>query len=174
MRVLVVLALTVSVAGSCRSRSPATGGAGTISVDWTGKLRGSFTASAVARWCAADTLLEVIAVRNDTAVGLSLIARDSVRAEAYVMNETSDYAPVRPYAGLALRFLNNTNLYGFESLGGQVTLTQGGTVISGTIEGVRLRPVSSTDTLRLKGSFDRIPIVPAEGLCGRANRPGGG
>ena len=109
-----------------------------------------------------------------TAVGLSLVARDSVRAEAYVMNETADYTPVRPYAGVALRFLNEANLLGFESMGGQVTVTQGGSLVSGTIDGVRLRPVSSADTLRLKGSFDRIPVVPAQGICGRANRPGGG
>ena len=174
MRAILMLPLLAVASCAAGPDSPARSRAGTISVEWTGRERGSFSATATARWCAADTLLEVIAVRGDTAVGLTLIARDSLRAERYTVNETQLFTPGRPQANVALRMLGSVNLLGFDAMGGHVHVTQGGgQVVSGTLE-VRLRPVASNDTLQMKGSFERLPITLVEGLCGRANRPAGG
>ncbi len=173
MRALLILAVVIGAACTGRGGARARPRPGTISVEWTGTLRGRFSAPATARWCAADTLLELVAVRGDTAVGLSLIARDSVRAELYVVNETPNFTPGRPQAHVALRMLGEVNLLGFDAMGGQVTVTRGGRMVSGSLE-VRLRPVSSADTLQLTGSFDQVPVAPAEGVCGRANKPGAG
>jgi hypothetical protein len=173
VRSILILSVVFGAACTGRAGAPARPRAGTISVEWTGKLRGRFSAPATARWCAADTLLEVIAVRGDTAVGLSLIAPDSVRAEVYAVNEAQNFTPGRPQANVALRMLGEVILLGFEGMGGKVVVTEGGPVISGTLD-VKLRPVSSSDTLQIKGSFDRIPVAPATGACGRANKPGGG
>ncbi len=168
--------LTAVAGAACAGRAdaPARPRAGTIGVEWTGSQRGSFRAPATARWCAADSVLEVLAVRGDTAVGLTLIARDSLRAEMYVVNETQNFTPGRPQASVALRILGEVNLLGFDAMGGQVQVTSGGgPTVSGTLE-VRLRPVSSNDTLQMKGSFELLQVTPATGVCGRANKPGAG
>jgi hypothetical protein len=132
------------------------------------------TASATARWCASDTLLEVLAVRGDTAVGLALVALDSARAMDYPVTQTRAFTPGRPQARVALRLLKQFELEGYDAVSGRVTLTQGGSrLVSGTLE-VGLVPVVGSDTLKLTGSFDRIPVTTAVGVCGRANRPGAG
>jgi hypothetical protein len=169
-----ILMLTLVAGAACTGRAGrARPQAGTISVEWTGKLRGTFTAPATARWCAADTLLEVIAFHGDTAVGLSLVARDSVDVGLYPVIDSRGFIPGRPQAGVALRVLGEVNLQGFDGTGGQVNVTQGRSAASGTIN-VRLRSVSSADTLQMMGWFERIPVAPATGVCGRANKPGAG
>jgi hypothetical protein len=172
MRVILVLAV---VLGACTggAASPAGSRAGTITIGWTGHLQGRFTAPATARWCAMDTLLEVIGLRGDTAVGLSLITQDSIRVQVYPVNGFKGFSPGRPQAGVGLRLLGQVNLLGFEAMSGQVRVTRTGSTVSGRFEG-RLRPVSSADTLGMMGSFDEVPVVTAQGFCGRANRPGGG
>jgi hypothetical protein len=142
-------------------------------VSWTGTLHGRFSAPATARWCAADTLLEVIASGSDTSFGIALMARDSVRAELYVVNSTQAFTPGRPQATLGLRMLGESTLLGFDGMGGQVGVTRVGRLVSGTID-VRMRRTGSSDSLRMRGSFDRLSVTPAAGLCGRANKPGGG
>lgn len=147
---------------------------GVISVRWTGNSTGAFSAPVVARWCAADTLLEVIAVRNDTAVGLSLIVLDSVRPGVYQVSPTRDFTPVRPQAGAALRWLDAFDLRGYDAKGGQITVSASGPKgVSGTFD-IQLQPITGTDSLRLTGSFERLPIRPTPPPCGRANRPRAG
>ncbi len=172
MRTILILASVIGAACSRGRAAPGRPPVGGISVQWTGKLRGSFAAPATARWCGADSLLEIIAVRGDTATGIVLIARDSVRAESYPINETQSFTPGRPQANVGIRMLGDM-LLGFDAMGGQVTVTQAGPAVSGSLD-VRLRPIAGTDTLQMKGSFNRIPVVPATGICGRANKPGGG
>lgn len=148
--------------------------AGEMVVQWTGATSGSLTASGRARWCAADTLLEVLAVRGDSAVGLALIALDSARAMDYPVTQTRAFTPNRPQARVALRLLKQFELEGYDAVSGRVTVTQGGSqLVSGTLE-VGLVPVVGTDTLRLTGTFERIPVTTAVGICGRANKPGAG
>ena len=172
MRTLVALMLVFGAACSRRSGAPGRPAAGTIAVSWTGKLTGGFAAPATARWCPADSLLEITGVGTDTAIAIALIARDSLRAEAYPINETRNYTSGRPQANAGLRMLGDL-LLGYDAMGGQVSVTQAGPAVSGTLD-VRLRPVAGSDTLQLRGSFERIRVERATGICGRANKPGGG
>lgn len=147
---------------------------GEATAQWAGKTRGSFTAPATARWCAADTLLEIIAVRGDTALGIALILQDSVREGIYPVNDARTFIGVRPQANVALRLLRSFELEGYDAMSGQVTVTQGGSrMVSGTFQ-ARLRPLVGADTFQVTGSFDRLAVTPTTGVCGRANRPGGG
>ncbi|HEU5219204.1 MAG TPA: hypothetical protein VFU23_11125 [Gemmatimonadales bacterium] len=174
MRDMLIAAAVLGAACTRRTDDVAHPRPGTLAVEWSGKLRGSFTAPATARWCPADTLLEIIAARADTAIGISLLARDSVSAGVYLVNGIQTFTPGRPQASAALRMLGDATLLGYEGMSGQITVGEGGSrAVSGTIE-VRFRPVSGMDTLQVKGSFDRIPVTQAGGICGRANKPGGG
>ena len=145
-----------------------------MSVQWTGADTGRFSTTAEARWCARDTLLEVVAARNDTAVGLSLIAQDSLRAGGYPVSHSDVYAPWRPRADAAVRWLDSTNLRHFGGARGQVTITEGGARrVSGTLD-IGLRASSGRDSIHLTGSFSGVAIAAASTFCGRANKPGPG
>lgn len=174
MNRVLLSALLWGAAACSRESAAARPDAGEVTVQWSGGTSGSMTASATARWCASDTLLEVLAVRGDTAVGMALIALDSARAMDYPVTQTREFTPARPQARVALRLLKQFELEGYDAVSGRVTLTQGGArMVSGTLE-VGLVPVVGTDTLRLTGTFERIPVTTAVGTCGRANKPAAG
>lgn len=170
----ILFALLWGAAACSRAGGAARPDAGEFAVQWAGRTNGSMTASATAQWCASDTLLEVLAVRGDTAVGLALVALDSARAMDYPVAQTRAFTPGRPQARVALRLLKQFELEGYDAVSGRVTVTQGGSrLVSGTLE-VGLVPVVGSDTLKLTGTFERIPVTAAVGTCGRANRPGAG
>jgi hypothetical protein len=165
--------IALTACGS-RAKDSAPPGPGSISVRWSGKLNGTFTAPANARWCASDTLLEITAVRNDTAVGLALIAQDSIRAVTYPVNDSKVYIAGRPQANVALRWMAEFDLKGYDAWSGQVTVTSGGSrTVSGTFD-VQLRPLYAADSLKMTGTFDRLTLSPSAPPCGRANRPATG
>lgn len=113
-------------------------------------------------------------MRNDTAVGFTLIAQDSAGAAQYPVNETRMWTPGRPQANAGLRWLGTLELNGYEAFGGTVVVSSGNSgTVTGTID-IRLRPLTGTDTLRLTGQFTGISIGLAVPPCGRANRPGQG
>jgi len=171
---LLLCALLWGAAACSREDGSARPGAGELAVRWTGSKSGGLTASATAHWCASDTLLEVVAVRGDTSVGLVLIARDSAGVLDYPVNELRTFTPDRPQARVAIRLLKEFELEGYEAVSGRVTVTQGGArVVSGTLD-VRMLPVVGADTFRLTGAFERIPVTAAVGVCGRANKPAAG
>ena len=129
---------------------------------------------AEARWCARDTMLELIAARNDTAFGLALYARDSLRAEGYPVFQSGVFAPWRPQAGAALRFVGGATLFGYESTWGRVVVSAADSgAISGTLD-LHVKNFSGPDSLHVTGKFDRVAILPAPPTCGRANKPGAG
>ena len=168
------LLLLVVLASGCRSRARATelSRSGVMSLRWTGSDTGRFSAAADARWCARDTLVEIVAARNDTAIGFSLIAVDSLRTGGYPVYHSGVYAPWRPQAGAAMRWLDSTDLRHFGGARGQLTVTEGGSRrVSGTLE-VGLTASPGRDSLHLTGSFTAVPITPANPACGRANKPG--
>ena len=141
---------------------------------WTGSTQGAFRAPVTALWCARDTLLELIAVRNDTAIGFALFPKDSLRAGIYSIFSAKVVVAFRPQANAAARWLDQVELKGFEGTSGKVTVSgTGATGVSGTFE-VGLRRTESPDTLVLSGSFARVPIGKAIDACGRANRQGAG
>ncbi|HJR35570.1 MAG TPA: hypothetical protein VJ817_11510 [Gemmatimonadales bacterium] len=141
---------------------------------WRDSLNASFRTSATARWCRRDSLLELFAVRNDTAVGVAILPRDTLSSGEYAVFPAIPFNPLRPQATAAARWLDQIELKGFEGASGKVTLTASppGTV-SGTLD-LLLRRTGNPDTLRVTGRFSGVPVEPAIAECGRANRPGAG
>ena len=156
-----------SAAGGARR-----GGDGELEAHWSG---GGGTAlliaPAEARWCARDTMLEILAVRNDTAVGIAVYARDSLRVEAYPIFLAGVFAPWRPQATAALRLLSSNELQGFESHWGQVQVSEaGGGRVSGTFD-LHLKRAAAADSLQVTGRFTHLTVRPAALSCGRADKP---
>jgi len=132
---------------------------------------GAFTAAATARWCPTDSLLEVLAVRNDTAVGLAIMAQDSIRTGPYSVFQAKIFTPFRPQATAALRLFDGQGLRNYESSSGQLTVTEGGSVrVSGDFD-LRLHLMVGNDSLRMTGRFSRLTIRPNPERCGRVNKP---
>jgi len=170
MRLSLLLSLLVCTA--CRSGTePSTG---ELAATWRDSLNASFRTSATARWCRRDSLLELFAVRNDTAVGVAIMPRDSLTGGEYPVFPAIPFNPLRPQATAAARWLDQVELKGFEGTSGKVILTDGrpGTV-SGTLD-LFFRRTGGPDTLRMTGRFVGVPVESAIAGCGRANRPGAG
>ena len=166
-----LLALLVSAACGPLGRSGGGAADGTLAVAWTGSTAGRFSAPAEARWCAADTLLEVIAARHDTAVGFTLLPRPAVDTGTYPVSPVEVASPARPQSGLALRWLAENDLMQFEGSAGRIRVTaRDQNQLSGTVSG-ELRRQLARDSVRLTGRFTRIPVKPAADGCGRAVKP---
>src|SRR5262245_2450887 len=81
---------------ACRAKTPTGPTEGMLEARWSDSLgRADFRAPADARWCARDTSLEILAARRDSAFGLSLYARDSLRVEGYPVFLAAMFAPWR-------------------------------------------------------------------------------
>ncbi len=161
-------------AAACRSGAASPPSGGELAVQWTGSAEGDFRAPATALWCARDTLLELLAVRNDTAVGFALLPKDTLAAGVYSIFASQVFIAFRPQANAAVRWLDQLELKGFEGASGVVRLSEAGaTGVSGAFE-VALRRTGNPDTLKLSGRFVRVPVGKAIEACGRANRPGAG
>lgn len=159
----------------CRSRGSGAGapGAGDLSVEWTGGTHASFRAPATARWCESDRLLEIIATRNDTAVGLAIETPDSLRPQSYPVRPSRPAPPSRPNGGVALRWLAEFDLRAYDGQSGEITLTQGNArSATGRFTAV-VKAQAGNDTVKVSGSFSQLGIATAKPPCGRANRAGG-
>jgi hypothetical protein len=179
-RVLIGMMLVAGGTG-CASANPTSErlSSGELTARWTGfPTRDSaaadsaaFAAAATASWCPTDSLLEVLAVRNDTAVGLSIVAQDSIRPGPYSVFQAKIFTPIRPQATAAVRIFDGQTLQNYESTSGQLTVTEGGSVrVSGTFD-LRVHVLVGNDSLQVTGRFSRLAIRPAIGRCGRVNKP---
>jgi hypothetical protein len=145
---------------------------GALAVSWTGRDTGQFVAAARASWCAADSMLQVLATRGDTGVGFALLAQDSVRPNQYPVMTPEIVVDWRPLASAAVRWMGSAEVKGYQAYSGVINVTAVDSGPTGTLD-VRLKvPGADADTLRLTGTFTALAVVPAEGACGRATRPG--
>lgn len=145
---------------------------GELEASWTDSAgTAHWLAPAEANWCARDSMLEILAARNDSAVGIALYARDSLRAEGYPVFLAGMYAPWRPQATAALRLLTPNEIRGFGSSWGQVILSEAaGGYVSGSFD-LHLKRPTAPDSVQVTGRFTRVLIRPASPSCGRANKP---
>jgi hypothetical protein len=147
---------------------------GLLTVEWSGTHRGSFSAPAVGRWCVSDSLIEIIAVRGDTGIGLLILGQDSVRPGSYPVNSPRLFLASRPQALAVARWLGESEVLGYEGRGGQVVLTESGERVTGRIDArLRIFHETSADSLQLSGEFTRIPVHTATPPCGRLLKPAG-
>jgi len=148
---------------------------GLLTVRWTGSYEGSFTAPATGRWCQTDSLVEILAARADTGIGLVLLGQDSVRTGQYPILPSRVFIPSRPQAQAAARWLGRSQVLGFEGKGGRLTLTEAGERLTGRVEAtLRLFQAGAADTVWMVGEFTRIPVSTATPPCGRLLKPAAG
>ena len=141
-----------------------------VSVQWDGIMKGELRAQGEARWCASDSLLEVVAIDGHVGFGFSLLVPDSVRATAYPVVAATVKANWRPLGLAGLRWASDTALKGYEATGGNIVVTAvDSTGVTGTLD-LRLKLSDGLDTLRLGGDFSRLRVEPAAPICGRMSK----
>ena len=172
MRSLLVLLAVLSLgcnATAARQEAPAPG---YLEARWNDSARTArFSAPAEARWCVRDTLLEILAVSHDSAVGIALFVRDSLRVEALPVFRAELFAPWRPQATAAVRLVSPNGIQGYQSVWGQVEVTQrSSNRVSGTLD-LHVKLSNGPDSLHLTGRFAGLEVLPATSWCGRASKP---
>lgn len=167
-------AVGLLLVAACGGGPTADAATGVLHAAWTDSSRtADWRGSALAHWCARDSMLELTGVRNDSSIGLAFFLPDTLRAQAFPVFQAGVFAPWRPQATGALRLYVDGEIRGYESSWGQAALTavtpDG---VSGTLDlRVRLTQGAGSDSLHLVGGFERVPVLPADPSCGRAHKP---
>lgn len=164
-RLGIALVITVSLLGACRQRSGTGGGSGHLDARWTGTEPGRVSGPATAEWCALRKLLEIRALQGDTGIALALYPADSVVAGEYRVLDPPKAESLPPAAGVALRWLTQTAIRGFQGESGTVVLERSG---SGTLSGrvsAGARSVTDTQRVAINGTFRDLTVTPQSRGC---------
>jgi hypothetical protein len=163
LRPFAVLAI-LSLSG-CGSRAPKAK-PGDLDAVWRGTESGRFIAPLVATHCAESGLVELIALRGDTGIGMALFLRDSAKIDpvSYPVLPGSLLQEPRPGATVGARWFATTNIAAFEGVAGKVQLEGTGGMLAGTID-AKFQALDRPDTFRLRGTFSQVRVVQADSGC---------
>ena len=116
--------------------------------------------SAVAGWCAERQVLQISLVQGDTGIALALYPGNALAAGVYPVVEPVRAESMPPAAGVAVRWLAQTTVQGFQGDSGRINLERSGTgLLSGEVH-ARARSVVDTQRIRLSGTFRNLTPVP--------------
>jgi hypothetical protein len=159
--------------GACRKAPEQPPAIGHLEVRWSGRNGGAISGPATARWCAIRRVLEIRTVRGDTGIALALYPTKSLAIGRYPVVDPVKAESVPPAAGVAVRWLTQTVVQGFQGDSGRVDLDRSS---SGQLSGrVSARAHSVVDTQRivLSGRFrdltlrsDSLGCAPPENADG--------
>ena len=138
-------------------------------VRWTGSNGGNLEGTAVAEWCADRKVLQITLVQGDTGIALALYPKNALGNGMYpvVAPVTAESTP--PAAGVAVRWVTQTTVQGFQGDSGRVNLQRSATGrLSGQVE-ARARSVVDTQRIRLSGNFRDLSVVPDTLGCALAD-----
>lgn len=163
VRPLAVLCLLGLI--GCARRTPKAK-LGDIHAVWYGAERGRFIAPLKATHCAESGLVELLAIRGDTGIGVALFLRDSSRIDttAYPVLPGSLLNEPRPGATLGARWFTTTAISAYEGVAGTVQIQSAGSALRGTID-AKFQGLDKPDTFRLRATFVQVPVVRADSGC---------
>jgi hypothetical protein len=142
-----------------------------LDISWRGSADGDLNGTAVATYCPATGLLEVIATQGDSGAGFVLFPSDSmVREGTYPIFLPAIPTETRPGALAALRWFDATRLDVFEGSGGEVRIESvAGDRLTGSLA-VFMRGIANSDTLLVTGQFADVPVTIGDATCGTTSR----
>jgi hypothetical protein len=152
------------ILGACGGAE--TAGPGRIEVAWTGSDTGRLQVSATARWCANDSVVEIIGAAGDSGVALAVMPADSVRPGNFPVG-----LPIptrsRPAARVALRWPGETLMEGYYGFSGSV-MVDPGSAQSGRVEAT-LKNINDSREISVSGNFRELTVLPGSAeSCGLA------
>jgi len=163
IRLLAALAI-LSLSG-CAPRAPKAK-LGDLWATWYGDERGQFIAPLKVTHCAESGLVELLAIRGDTGIGIALFLRDSSRIDttSYPVLPGSLLNEPRPGATVGARWFATTAISAYEGVAGTVKIQSAGSALKGTID-AKFQGLDKPDTFRLRASFVQVPVVRADSGC---------
>jgi hypothetical protein len=136
-----------------------------LDVRWTGAGRGKISGPATADWCSARRLLEIRTVQGDSGIALALYPADTISTGKYRVVDPARAESVPPAAGVALRWLTQTTVQGFQGDSGVVDLERSASgLLSGRIR-IRARSVVNTQKVSVTGTFEDLTVRPESRGC---------
>lgn len=161
--IVVVLALWWRKEARHRAGEPASG---EISLTWRGRYRGGAMLPATLNWCPETRIGLLQGVSSDTGVVLVLHEAATLTRGPHAVVPPADIGSIpRPGATVALRWVRDSaTVIGFHAMTGTVTLDDIGTTATGQVD-VRMQKPGSLDTLRLLGTFVRLPVTATAVGC---------
>lgn len=146
-----------------RSGEPANG---EIALTWRGRYRGNTILPATLNWCPENRIALLQGVSSDTGVVLVLHETSTLSRGPHPAVGPANISSIpRPGATVALRWVRDSaTIIGFHATGGTVTLDDIGTTASGALD-VRMQKPGAADTLRLRGTFTRLPVTATAVGC---------
>jgi len=151
------------------TQKPRGPGLGQITMRWEGSREGSLSGPATAGWCSVLRVLEIRSIRGDTGVALALHPGETLAMGSYRIVEPARAESVPPAAGVAVRWLSQNLVQGFQGDSGRLDLERSS---SGGLSGrVHARAHSVVDTQRivLTGSFRDLMPAPDSLGCAPAD-----
>lgn len=139
---------------------------GEIAYTWRGKFVGQAVVPATLNWCPGSRqgLLQGISADTGIVIVLHEASALTVGQRAIVSPEAQPGLP-RPRATAAVRWMRDSaTIVGFRSTGGTVDMKSVGETATGTFD-VRLQVPGGTDTLVVRGTFDRVPVTATAVGC---------
>lgn len=157
--------LLLLLANSCRT-APGNGEKQAhLDVRWTGSNPGKISGPAAAVWCSPRRLLEIRAVQGDTGIALALYPGETIAAGKYPIVDPAKAESVPPAAGVALRWLTQATVQGFQADSGVVDLERSAAgVLSGRVK-IRARSVVDTQKVSVTGTFEGLTVRPEARGC---------
>lgn len=140
--------------------------AGEIAYTWRGKFVGQAVLPATLNWCPGSRqgLLQGISADTGIVIVLHEASTLATGQRAIVSPEAQPRLP-RPRATAAVRWMRDSaTIVGFRSTGGTVDIKQVGQTATGTFD-MRLQVPGGTDTLVVRGAFERVPVTATAVGC---------
>jgi hypothetical protein len=160
--------LVVLLAGSCRTPPNDREQGAYLDVRWTGSARGKLSGPATALWCSPRRLLEIRTVQGDTGIALALYPGETIAAGRYRVVDPAKAESLPPAAAVALRWLTQSTVQGFQADSGAVELERSGAgVLSGRVR-IRARSVVDTQKVSVNGAFERLTAAAGGPECAAA------
>jgi len=142
-----------------------------LEVSWTGKDSASIAGTATARWCGLLRVLEVRLVRGDTGVAVAIYPVRTPAPAAYRVMAPAKAESLPPAAAIAVRWLGQSVVQGFQGESGQVVLQRSSAgFFSGRLK-ARARSVVDTQHITLNGSFRDLILTPDSLGCSTEEDP---
>ena len=159
----VLLLGAAALLGACSSSGGKQAGpSGTLTASWSGPdtLAGQLAAPARAGWCAGTGRLEVLATKDDQAVGLAIFPAESLEPGEYAVFDPGIDTARRPAVAGAARWYTDAAIVGYQSDSGRFTLSRDATGGLGAEFGFRLVDLTREDTIRLTGTMTGLVPGP--------------
>jgi hypothetical protein len=156
--------LLLCLASACRPATPS-GDQGHAEVQWNGSARGKLSGAATAAWCADRRRLEVQALKGDTGVGLAIYPRDSLVPGRYPVVDPARAESLPPAAGVALRWLGQSAVFGAQGDSGTINLTKSASGRFSAQLTARARSLSDGKRVTVTGAFRDLVVRPGSRGC---------